>query len=330
MRRREFITLVGGAVGAWPFASRAQQQEKSARRIGVLLSSDESDPEAEAQITAFEDGLRKLGWDKNRNIAIDYRWAGADQRLVRTYAAELVGSAPNLLFVAGVPPLVAAQEQTRSIPIVFVQVSDPVKLGFVTNLARPGGNITGFVHFEHSIGGKWLELLRDIAPGTSRVAIAFDPENSAMSAYLEAIKSAAPSFGMQPSPSGVRNAAEIDRTIEIFAQQPNGALVVLPNAVTIQNRDLIIALTAQRRLPAIYPYPLFASGGGLMSYGVDLTDLYRRCASYVDRILKGEKPGDLPVQNPTKYLLIINLKAAKALGLTIPPTLFARADEVIQ
>ena len=221
---------------------------------------------------------------------------------------------------------------SRHVPYrcVFVQVSDPVKLGFVTNLARPGGNITGFVTFEHSIGGKWLELLRDIAPGTSRVAIAFDPDNSAESPYLEAIKTAAPSFGMQPTPTSVRNAAEIDRMIEIFAQQPNGALVVLPNAVTIQNRDLIIGLTAQHRLPAVYAYRVFTNDGGLMSYGVDLTDLYRRGAAYVDRILKGEKPADLPVQTPTKYELVINLKTAKALGLSVPIGLLNAADEVIE
>jgi ABC-type uncharacterized transport system substrate-binding protein len=331
MRRREFITLLGTtAAAARPLVVRAQHPERM-RRLGVLMPFVESDPKARARISAFEEGLQTLGWKNDRNIQIDYRWAGADQSIVRTYAAELIGMKPDVLFAAAVPPLIALHGQTQSIPIVFVQVSDPVKLGLVESLAHPGGNVTGFVNFEHSIGGKWLELLKDTAPGTNRVAIILDPDNTAMTSYLEAIKAAAPSFGMQVTPADVRNPTDIERFLDAFAQQPNDtALIVLPNAVTILNRKLIISLAIRNRLPAVYPYRFFASDGGLMSYGVALADQYRHAAGYVDRILNGGWPGNLPIQEPTKFEFVLNLKTSKALGLNIPPTLLATADEVIE
>jgi putative ABC transport system substrate-binding protein len=238
--------------------------------------------------------------------------------------------APDVLFAAATPALEALRQQTRSLPIVFVQVSDPVKLGFVANLARPGGNITGFTNFEHPIGGKWLELIRDTAPGAMRVLVIFEPDIPAQLAYLQAIEAAAPTFRVELIRAGVRNAAEIEREIDAFAQEPKGALIVVPSALGIAHRDLIVALAARHHLPAIYPYPVFARSGGFISYGVDLADLYRRAASYVDRILKGAKPGDLPIQLPTKFELIVNLKTAKALGLTIPEPFLLHADEVIE
>jgi putative tryptophan/tyrosine transport system substrate-binding protein len=329
MKRRQFITLLGGAAIAWPLAARAQQAER-VRRVGVLTAFAESDPEAKAWLRAFQEGLHRLGWEQGRNIRIEYRLPGSDQDRQRTDAAELVGMTPDVLFAASTAALSALNRATRSLPIVFVQVSDPVKLGFVASLARPGGNITGFASFEHRIGGKWLDLLKDTAPGRKRVAIIFDPDNPSQIAYLEAIEAAAPSFGVQLTRADVRNAAEIERAINAFAQQPNGALLVAPNAVTILHRDLIIALAARHRLPVVYPYRFFATNGGFISYGVDLPDLYREAASYVDRILKGAKPGDLPVQLASKLELVVNLKTAKALGLTIPEPFLQHADEVIE
>jgi len=328
VKRREFITLLGGAA-VWPLAARGQQGER-ARRVGVLTGSTERDPEAKAWLTAFQDGLQQLGWVQGRNISIDYRWADGDWDRLRTYAAELVRMAPDVLFAAATPALAALHQQAPSLPIVFVQVSDPVKLGFVTNLARPGGNITGFTNFEHPIGGKWLELIRDTAPGAMRVLVIFEPDIPAQLAYLQAIEAAAPAFRVELIRAGVRNAAEIERAIDAFAQEPKGALIVVPSALGIARRDLIVALAARHHLPAIYPYPVFARSGGFISYGVDLADLYRRAASYVDRILNGTKPGDLPVQLPTKFELIVNLKTAKALGLTIPEPFLQHADEVIE
>jgi putative tryptophan/tyrosine transport system substrate-binding protein len=328
MKRREFITLLGGAA-AWPLAARAQQGEK-VRQVGVLTALDASDSQVTAWLTAFEEGLQKLGWGQGRNLRIDYRWAAGDDQRLRTYAAELVGAAPDVLFAAATPALVALNRETRSLPIVFVQVSDPVKLGFVASLARPGGNMTGFTTYEYSIAGKWLELLKDTAPGTTRVAVIFDPSNPSQAQYMQAIEASAPSFGVQLSLAAVRNAAEVERAIDAFAQQPNGALIVPPNVVTILNRDLIISLAARHRLPAVYAYRFFASSGGFMSYGVDLADTYRRAAAYVDLILKGTKPGELPVQLSAKFELVVNLKAAKALGLTIPEPFLQHADEVIE
>src|SRR5262249_5116869 len=327
MKRREFITLIGGAT-AWPLAARAQQGERM-RRIGVLTILAENDPEVKAWLAAFQDGLQQLGWTQGRNISIDYRWAGEDRERLRAYAAELVKMSPDVLFAATTPALAALHRETRSLPIVFAQVSDPVKLGLVANLARPGGNITGFTTVEHAIGGKWLELIRDTAPGLTRVAIIFEVDNPSQPAYLQAIEAAAPAFGVELTRAGVRNAAEIEGVIDAFARS-KGALIVVPSAVGISHRDLIIALAALHRLPAVYPYRVFARSGGFLAYGVGLTDPYRRAAGYVDRILKGAKPGDLPVQLATKFELVVNLKTAKALGLTIPEPFLQHADEVIE
>ena len=327
LERREFITLLGGAA-AWPLAARAQQERM--RRIGVLMSLSESDSEARAWVIALKEGLQRLGWEQDRNVRIDYRWGAGDDQRLRTYAAELVGMAPDVIFAGVTPALAALHRETRSLPIVFVQVSDPVKLGFVASLAQPGGNMTGFATFEHPIGGKWLELLKDSAPGRTRVAVIFDSQVRSQPPYLQAIEAAAPSFGIQLTLADVHNAAEIERAVSAFAQQPNGAMIVVPNPLTILERDRIIMLAARHRLPAVYPYRFFAGSGGLMSYGIDLADQYRRAASYVDLILKGAKPGDLPVQLSAKFELVVNLKTAKALGLTIPEPFLQHADEVIE
>jgi putative tryptophan/tyrosine transport system substrate-binding protein len=327
--RRQFISAFGGATVAWPFVVRAQQAERM-RRIGVLVPFTASDPDEKAWLKAFQDGLQSLGWVQGRNISVDYRWAGGDPDRLRTYAAELVGMAPDVIFSVASPPLVTLHEVTHSLPIVFVQVSDPVKLGFVASLAHPGGNITGFVNFEHAIGSKWLELLNDTVPGTVRAAVIFDPDNVSQASYLQAIEDASPSFGVQLTRTGVRNAAEIESAIGAFAQEGKGAVIVLPNNVSLSYRDLVIALAAQHRLPAVYPYRVFTSNGGFLSYGVDLADQYRRAASYVDLVLKGAKPGEMPVQLPTKYELVINLKTAKDLSLVIPAQFLQLADEVIE
>jgi putative ABC transport system substrate-binding protein len=267
---------------------------------------------------------------QDRNVRIDYRWGEGDPHRLQSHAAELVRMTPDVLLAAGTPALVPLQRETHSLPIVFVQVSDPVRLGFVASLARPGGNITGFANFEYAIGGKWLELLNDSAPGRSRVTVLVDPANPSQTPYLQGIEAAAPSFGVQLARADVRSAADIERTITDFVQQPNGALVVLPSAMTILHRDLIIALTARHRLPTVYPYRFFASSGGFISYGVDLAEAYGQAAGYVDRILKGAKPADLPVQLSSKFELVVNLKTAKALGLTIPEPFLQHADEVIE
>jgi len=329
MKRREFITLLGGAAAAWPLAAWAQQGER-VRRVGVLLGFAENDSEPRAWVAAFEEGLQKLGWSQGRNLRIDYRWAGNDEARLRSYAAELVGAAPDVIFSATGLALVALNRETRSLPIVFVQVSDPVKLGFVENLARPGGNITGFTTYEYSIGGKWLELLKDTAPGATRVAIIFDPRNPTQTPYVQGIEASTPSFGLQLTQAPVRDAAEVESAINAFAQQPNGALIVVPNIVTLNHRGLIIALAARHRLPTVYPYRIFTTAGGFISYGIDLADIYRRAASYIDLILKGAKPAELPVQLSAKFELVVNLKTAKTLGLTIPEPFLQHADEVIE
>jgi len=333
MRRRAFISLLVGTAAApsllWPLAARAQQTDR-VRRIGVLTNFAESDPEAQTWATAFQEELQRLEWGQGRNIWIVHRWAGDRQDRLPTYAVELAGMALDVIVAAGSPSLAALHRATRTIPIVFVQVSDPVKLGFVASLARPGGNIAGFVNFEHSIGGKWLELLKDAAPGATRVAVIFDPDNPGNAPYLQAIEAAAPSFGVQLTLIGVRNASEIERAIDAFAHEPRGGLIVLPNGPTILHRDLIIALAGRRRLPAVYAYRVFTRAGGLISYGVDIRDQYRRAAGYVDRILKGAKPGDLPVQLSTKFELVVNLKTMKTLGLTISEPFLQQADEVIE
>ena len=327
MKRREFIRVLGGAAIALPLSARAQERM---RLVGVLTALGEDDPEVKRWFAAFQEGLQRLGWEQGRNIRIEYRSAGGDQHRLRTYAAELVGMAPDVLLAAATPALVVLQQETRSVPIVFAQVSDPVKLGFVASSVRPGGNMTGFANFEHPIGGKWVELIRDISPGTTRIAVIFDSSNAGNPAYLEAIEAAALTFKVQVTRADVRNADEIKRAITTFAEQPSGAVVVVPSEPAIHHRDLIIALAARHRLPAVYPYRFFSVAGGCLSYGVDLPVFYRQAAGYVDRILKGSKPGDLPVQFASKFELVVNLKTAKALGLTIREPFLQAADEVIE
>jgi putative ABC transport system substrate-binding protein len=326
--RREFITLLSGMAAAWPLALRAQSGP--ARRIGVLTGFAANDPEARSWVKALVQGLQELGWTDGRNIRIDDRWAADERSRVLALANELVELKPELIVACGGPAAAALQRATRSLPIVFVQVVDPVAFGLVTSLAHPGGNLTGFMHFEPSMVGKWLEVLKEAAPSITRGAVIFDPNNPGSNVYLPAIETVSPSTAVQLTPTGVRDAAEIRRAIEAFAREPNGGLIVLPNPVTLAHRELTIALAARHRLPAVYPYRSYPASGGLMSYGVDLKDMYRRAATYVDRILKGEKPADLPVQAPTKFELIVNLKTAKAMGLTIPESFLLRADEVIE
>jgi putative tryptophan/tyrosine transport system substrate-binding protein len=329
MRRREFISLLGGAAAAWPLAARAQQGQRM-RRIGVLLGLDESDADARSWVTAFRQRLDALGWTDGHNARIDYRFAGADAGRIRAHATELVGLTPDLIFISSQPAFDAAREATRTIPIVFVQISDPVVSGFVASLARPGGNITGFTSGEFERGEKWLELLKEIAPRVAQVTVVLDLENATNVGQFRAIEGVAPSFGVQLTKAGVHDAAEIERALEVFARKSNAGLIVLANPVTVRHRELITSLAVQHRLPSVYPYRLYVTSGGLASYGPDLADLYRSAASYVDRILRGEKPGDLPIQQPTKFELVINLKTARALGFTVPPSLLARADEVIE
>jgi putative ABC transport system substrate-binding protein len=325
MLRRQFLGVLGGAAVAWPLVAHAQQM----RRIGVLLAFPESDLERQPRVAAFQKGLQELGWTDGRNVRIDYRWAVGDADRVR-YAAELVALAPDVIMATTGATVGALQQASRTVPIVFVTVIDPVGGGWVASLARPGGNATGFAAFEFSMGGKWLELLKEIAPRVTRVAVIRDPSVPAGSGLFAAIQTVAPSFGVELISVGVRDASEIERGIAAFAREANGGLIVpVPSSVTL-HRELLITLAARHRLPAIYSARFFVTSGGLISYAPDPIDPYRRAASYVDRILKGEKPADLPVQAPTKYELIINLKTAKALGLEIPPTVLARADEVIE
>jgi ABC-type uncharacterized transport system substrate-binding protein len=327
-RRREFITLLGGAA-AWPLAARAQQPER-VRRIGVFSPVAADSPEGQSRLTSFLLRLQELGWTEGRNVRIDYRLAEGDAGLMRRHAADVIALGPEVVLANGTTALGPLLEVTRTIPIVFVQVSDPVSTGYVHSLARPGGNVTGFSLFEYGMSGKWLELLKQIVPGMTRAAVLRDATQPTGIAQLAAMHSVAPSLGIELVPVGVRNPEEIERDMVAFARVANGGLIVTSGGAGIRQRDLIIMLATRLRLPGIYPYRYFATGGGLMSYGIDSADPYRRAAGYVDRILNGEKPADLPVQNPTKFELIINLKTAKALGLEIPPTLLARADEVIE
>jgi ABC-type uncharacterized transport system substrate-binding protein len=329
MRRREFTAALACAAAAWPIIGSAQQPE-GVRRVGVLSIFGESDSEATAWLKAFEDELKRLGWEQGRSVRIESRLSGNDTRRLQTAAAELVATKPDVIFAVTTLALAVLNRETQTIPIVFVQVSDPVRLGFVTSLARPGGNITGFVTHEFQIGGKWIGLLRDTAPGTTHVAFLFDPDNPSQPAYLQGIEAAAPTLGVQVTRAGVRNAAEIEQAIHAFAQHPNGGLVISPSSITLRHRDLIIDLAAKSRLPAVYPYRIFAQSGGLISYGADLRDAYAKAASYVDRVLKGAKVADLPVQLSNKFELLVNLKTAKALGLTIPEPFLQQADEVIE
>ena len=330
MRRREFLSLLGGAAAAWPLAARAQHSEQM-RRIGVLQGgSDTDDPRSQPNIAAFLQTLQQLGWADGRNVKIDYRWPAADADKTRKYAAELVALAPDVILAMSSPSLVSLLQATRTVPIVFVGVADPVGAGFVDSLSRPGGNATGFMLFDYSLSTKWVELLKEIAPGVKRAAVLRDPAIASGIGQWGAISSAAPSLGVEVSPVNVRDAPEIERGVAAFARSGNGGLIVTGSPLSLIHRDLIIALAARHKLPTVYFVRAFVAGGGLISYGPDLADHSRRAAGYVDRILKGEKPADLPVQAPTKYDLLVNLKTAKALGLTIPPAVLARADEVIE
>ena len=328
MRRREFIKLVGGAAAIWPLAARAQQGD-GVRRVGALSTFAESDPEVQGWIRELVQRLQELGWTNGPNVQVDLRFSNAATR-TSMLATELIELRPDVVLAAGALAATALREQTLSVPIVFTHVVDPVSSGFVTNLARPEGNITGFTNFEFTVGGKWLQLLKDCAPSVDRIAVVFDPANPTWGAYLRTIEAAAPSFGVRLIPAGVRDAAEITRRIATFARDPNGALVVPPGPVTIRHREAIIVAAARHRLPTIYPYRFFTIDGGLMSYGSDVLDSYRRAASYIDRILRGTKVAELPVQQPTKYELTINVKTAKTLGLTVPDTVLGCADEVIE
>jgi putative tryptophan/tyrosine transport system substrate-binding protein len=329
MQRREFITLLGGIAAASPLAARARQADRM--RIGVFWNRAADDPEGQARLAVFLQGLQELGWTDGRNVRIDHRWAAADADRSRTYAAELVALAPDVILASGSQTVAALQQTTRTVPIVFVNIIDPVGGGFVASLAHPGGNTTGFTSFEYSLSGKWLELFKEIAPNLTRIAILRDPTIAAGIGQFAAIQAMAPpSFGVELSPIGVRDAAEIERDVAAFARQSNGGLIVTGSSATAVHRELIIMLAARHRLPAVYPFRYFVTVGGLISYGPDPTDQFRRAAGYVDRILKGEKTADLPVQSPTRYELAINLKTATALGLTVPPPLLARADQVIE
>ena len=328
MRRREFITLLGGTA-AWPLAARAQQPER-VRRIGVLMGRSANDKEGQAFVAAFLQGLQELGWSVGHNVIVDIRWSADSNADARKYAAELVALAPDVILAQGSSPVASLLQVTSTVPIVFTNVADPVGAGYVDSLARPGGNITGFAPFEYSMSGKWLQLLKEIAPGVTRVAVFRDPSVAAGPGQFGVIQAVAPSLGVELRPFDVRDGDEIERAITAFAQNPNSGLIVTGSPLAVSHRELIITLAARHRLPAVYFGRYWAAAGGLISYGPDLLDPFRRAAGYVDRILKGEKPADMPVQAATKYELVINLKTAKALGLTVPPSLLARADEVIE
>jgi ABC-type uncharacterized transport system substrate-binding protein len=328
IRRRDFITLLSGAAAAWPLAARAQQERM--RRISVLLSTSETDPEGQTQAAALRQGLQELGWTEGRNIQIDYRWSAGDPGRGRAYAAELVALKPEVIFAAPSSALAPVQRETRTIPVVFAQIADPVGAGFVASLARPGGNITGFALFEFAIGAKWLELLKQLAPAVTRAAVIYDPATPNATGFLPMIEAAGRSFGVDVFSYSVQDTAEVERIINAFAAQPNGGLILVPSALIGNKRDFIISLAHRHRLPNVFAFRYYPANGGLASYGVDPINLYKRAASYVDRILKGEKPADLPVQMANKYELVINLKTARALGLDIPVSVLARTDEVIE
>jgi putative tryptophan/tyrosine transport system substrate-binding protein len=329
VRRRDFIAVFGGAAVTWPFGAGAQQGERM-RRVGVLTPFAADDAEGHARLTAFAQGLQQLGWTVGQNIRIDYRWGDDKADTMRKYAAELVALAPEVILANSSPAVSSLLQATRTIPIVFAVVADPVGAGFVESLARPGGNATGFTVFEYSIAGKWVELLKEIVPSVTRAAVLRDSAIAAGPGQLGAIQAVASSLGIELRPVDVRDAGEIERSLTVFAQGSNGGLIVTGSPAAAAHRELIVALAARHRLPAVYNSRLYGAIGGLICYGPDLLDQFRRAAAYVDRILKGEKPADLPVQAPTKYGLVINLKTAKALGLEVPSTVLARADEVIE
>ena len=329
MRRREFITLLGGAA-AWPLGARAQQTIQM-RRVGVLMAYEESIAEAQAWVAAFREGFRKLGWTEGGDFQIDVRWATGDKATIARFAKEMVASQPDLILSSSTPTTAALLEQTRTIPIVFGIVSDPVGSGFVASFPRPGRNATGFTNFEPTMGGKWLELLKEIAPRVNRATFLFNPVMGPhFEYYLGAFKATAASLAVQPIVTPVRDPSELESVIAAEAREANGGIVVMPEAFTLAHRAEITSLAARYRLPAVYAYRVFAELGGLLSYGSDLTDNFRRAATYADRILKGAKPSELPVQAPVKFELVINMKTAKALGLDVPPTLLALADEIIE
>jgi putative ABC transport system substrate-binding protein len=329
VRRRKFLTLVGTAV-AWPLAARAQQPDRM-RRIGVLMGFAESDREGQAFVAAFREGLQKLGWVEGRNIRIDFRWAASDVESMQRFAKELVALQPDLILSNNTPTTAALLQQTRIIPIVFASTVDPVGSGFVASLPRPGGNVTGFINMEDSMAGKWLELLKEIAPHVNRVAFLFNPATAPFAEYfLNPFKAAARSFALEAIAAPVRDSSELESVVAAQAREPNGGLIVMPQSFTTVHHAEITSLTARYRLPAVYPFRFFTELGGLLSYGNDFADNYRRAASYVDRVLKGAKPSELPVQAPVKFELVINLKTAKALGLDVPLHLQQRADEVIE
>jgi putative ABC transport system substrate-binding protein len=328
MKRRELITLLGGAAAAWPLVARAQRPERM-RLIGALTGvADE--PIARARATVFIKELQELGWIDGRNMRVDYRWGGGDADIIRRQAIELVALAPDVILATGGPATERVLQATRSIPIVFAVVPDPVGSGLVARLSRPGGNATGFMQFEYSLSGKWLEQLKQVAPSVTRAAVLRDSAITAGIGQFAVIQAVAPSLGIEVSPINITNATEIEHAVSDFAREPNGGLIVTAAASAIAHRELIVSLAARYKLPVVYSAREYVSSGGLLSYAADFTDQYRRAASYVDRILKGEKPGDLPVQAPTKYELLLNLKTAKALGITFPLTLLGRADEVIE
>jgi putative ABC transport system substrate-binding protein len=329
MRRREFIALLGNAAATWPLAARAQQGERM-RRIAVFMSLAAGDAEGQARLAAFVQGLQELGWTDGRNVQIDYRWGAGDADRVRRYAAELVALAPDVIMAHGGSVMGPLRQATSTVPIVFVNIIDPVGAGFVESLARPGSNTTGFTNFEYSMSAKWLEVLKEIAPRMTRAAVLRDVTIASGTGQFGAIQAVAPSFGVELRPIDLRDAGEIERAVAAFAQGSNGGLIVTAGQSALLHRDLVIALAARHRLPAVYPSRIFATGGGLITYGPDPVDPLRRAAGYVDRILKGERPADLPVQAPVKYELVINVKTAKTLGLDVPAALLARADEVIE
>jgi putative tryptophan/tyrosine transport system substrate-binding protein len=329
MKRREFITGLGGAAASLPFAARAQQPDRM-RRIGVLQAVAANDSEGPIRMAGFLQVLQQLGWTEGRNLRIDIRWASADADLYRKYAAELVALTPDVILATASPTVAALQAATRTVPIVFAHAVDPVGAGFVDSLARPGGNATGFTLFEYSMSAKWLELLKEIAPRVTRVAVLRDPATAAGTGQLGAIQSVAPSFGVELNPVNLRDSSEIERMVTAFARSPNGGLIVTASPLALLHRELIVKLAARHEMPAVYNLRSFVTSGGLISYGPDIVDNYRRAAGYVDRVLKGEQPADLPVQAPTKFELVINLKTAKALGIEVSANMVARADAVIE
>jgi putative tryptophan/tyrosine transport system substrate-binding protein len=329
VKRRDFITLLGGAVASWPLAARAQERERL-RRIGVILPAVADDPVWQARLGAFLQALALLGWTIGRNVHIDTRWAASNAADIRRHAAEMAALAPDIIVAGGTSALEPLLQATRTVPIVFTLGNDPVGSGSVDSLARPGGNATGFMSFEFSMAGKWLELLKEIAPSVTRVAVLRDTSQAFATSQFATIQAMAPSLRVEVTPINMRNAAEIEQSVESFARSPDGGLIPASSAAALRHRDLIITLAARHKLPAVYWDRFFVATGGLTSYGPDLVDQFRQAAGYVDRVLKGEKPADLPVQAPTKYELVINLKTAKAMGLEIPATVLVRADEVIE